>query len=29
VPANEPIYRYENIYDANCNCYRQVLVQIN
>jgi len=29
VPANEPIYRYENIYDANCNCYRQFLVQIN
>ena len=29
VPANEPIYRYENIYDTNCSCYRQVLVQIN
>lgn len=25
----QPIYRYENIYDANCACYRQVLVQIN
>ena len=29
VPANEPIYRYENVYDTNCSCYRQVLVQIN
>jgi hypothetical protein len=29
VPANEPIYHYENVYDANCSCYRQVLVQIN
>ena len=30
VPANgEPIYQYQDIYDANCNCYRRVLVQIN
>lgn len=29
VPANEPIYHYENVYDTNCSCYRQVLVQIN
>ena len=30
VPANgEPIYQYQNIYDANCNCYQRVLVQIN
>ena len=28
VPA-EPVYQYQNIYDANCSCYRQVLVQIN
>jgi hypothetical protein len=29
VPANEPIYQYQNIYDGNCACYRQILVQIN
>jgi len=29
VPANEPIYQYQNIYDGNCACYRRVLVQIN
>jgi hypothetical protein len=30
VPANgEPIYQYQNIYDANCSCYQRVLVQIN
>ena len=29
VQPNQPIYQYQNIYDANCSCYRQVLVQIN
>ena len=29
VPATEPIYQYQAIYDANCNCYQRVLVQIN
>lgn len=30
VPANpEPIYQYQDIYDATCSCYRRVLVQIN
>lgn len=29
VPATEPIYQYQDIYDANCACYRRVLVQIN
>ena len=30
VPANgEPIYQYQTVYDANCNCYQRVLVQIN
>ena len=29
VPANEPIYQYQNIYDGNCACYRRALVQIN
>lgn len=28
VPA-EPVYQYQQIYDANCACYRQILVQIN
>lgn len=25
----QPIYQYQTIYDTYCNCYRQVLVQIN
>lgn len=25
----QPIYQYQDIYDAYCNCYRRVLVQIN
>ena len=29
VQPNQPIYQYQNIYNANCSCYRQVLVQIN
>ena len=29
VQPNQPIYQYQNIYDNNCLCYRQVLVQIN
>ena len=30
VPATtEPIYQYQDIYDATCGCYRRVLVQIN
>jgi hypothetical protein len=28
VPA-EPIYQYQDMYDASCRCYRRVLVQIN
>ena len=28
VPA-EPVYQYQDIYDANCRCYRRLLVQIN
>ena len=29
IQPNQPIYQYQNIYDNNCLCYRQVLVQIN
>ena len=29
VQPNQPIYQYQNIYDNNCLCYHQVLVQIN
>ena len=29
VQPNQPIYQYQNIYDTNCACYHQVLVQIN
>jgi hypothetical protein len=28
APPAGPVYRYDNIYDNSCACYRQILVQI-